>query len=201
MTRLLYQGHGSFRLVTDAGAVIYIDPFAGEGYELPADLILVTHQHFDHNQIALPAQKPGCVIYQNTDALMGGTWQEVQLAGCTVRATQACNSNHPIDECVGYLVGTGKLLLYFAGDTSRTEQMSELARLGIDYAFLPCDGIYNMDVAGASACAELIDARHSTPVHTAPMSPKGGKAYDPAVAQRFTAPNVFLIEPGTEREL
>lgn len=44
MATLLYQGHGSLRLTTDSGKVIYIDPFAGEGYGAPADLILVTHQ-------------------------------------------------------------------------------------------------------------------------------------------------------------
>ena len=49
MADFLYQGHGSFRLVSDAGCVIYIDPFAGEGYDLPADLVLVSHEHGDHN--------------------------------------------------------------------------------------------------------------------------------------------------------
>jgi len=45
MATLLYQGHGSFRISTVDGKVIYIDPFAGEGYDLPADLIMVSHQH------------------------------------------------------------------------------------------------------------------------------------------------------------
>ena len=58
MATLLYQGHGSLRLTTDSGRVIYIDPFAGEGYDAPADLILVTHQHHDHNCTDLPAKNP-----------------------------------------------------------------------------------------------------------------------------------------------
>ena len=36
MATLLFQGHASCRITTRAGAVIYIDPFAGEGYDLPA---------------------------------------------------------------------------------------------------------------------------------------------------------------------
>lgn len=56
MATLLYQGHGSLRLTTDSGKVIYIDPFAGEGYDEPADLILVTHQNHDHNCTDLPAK-------------------------------------------------------------------------------------------------------------------------------------------------
>ena len=42
-SRILYQGHGSLRMTTGDGKVIYIDPYAGEGYDIPADLILVTH--------------------------------------------------------------------------------------------------------------------------------------------------------------
>ena len=39
--RLLYQGHGSLRIVTGEGKVIYVDPYAGDGYDLPADLIRI----------------------------------------------------------------------------------------------------------------------------------------------------------------
>ena len=57
MPKLLYQGHGSYRLTADDGRIVYIDPAFGEGYDLPADLILVTHQHSDHNKISLCTQK------------------------------------------------------------------------------------------------------------------------------------------------
>ena len=50
---LLYQGHGSLRIITGEGKVIYIDPYAGEGYDLPADLILITHAHQDHTAVKL----------------------------------------------------------------------------------------------------------------------------------------------------
>ena len=45
---LLYMGQATMRVVTPEGKVIYIDPCAGDAYDLPADLILVTHGHFDH---------------------------------------------------------------------------------------------------------------------------------------------------------
>ena len=51
--RLLYQGQGSIRIVSPEGKVIYIDPYAGTGYDLPANLILVTHDDPDHNKICL----------------------------------------------------------------------------------------------------------------------------------------------------
>ena len=64
---ILFQGHGSARIVTLDGTVVYVDPYTGDGYNEPADLILVTHQHPDHNQIDKPAKKDDVVILQNTD--------------------------------------------------------------------------------------------------------------------------------------
>ena len=56
MAKLTYQGHGSLRFVSNGGMVLYLDPFAGQGYDLPADLILVTHDHHDHNRVDLVTQ-------------------------------------------------------------------------------------------------------------------------------------------------
>ena len=61
--RLLYQGHGSLRIVTAEGKVIYVDPYAGEGYDLPADLILITHGHQDHTAVKLIKKRnDGCQV-------------------------------------------------------------------------------------------------------------------------------------------
>ena len=67
MAKLLFQGHGSFRITADDGRVIYVDPYVGEGYDLPADVILVSHQHSDHNQVELCVQKQDCIIITNAE--------------------------------------------------------------------------------------------------------------------------------------
>ena len=73
--RLLYQGHGSLRIVTAQGKVIYIDPYAGDGYDLPADLILVSHAHQDHSAVSLIGKKnEGCRTITWKEALADGKY-------------------------------------------------------------------------------------------------------------------------------
>jgi len=193
MPKLLYQGHGSFRLTADDGVVIFIDPFAGTGYDKPADIILVSHQHFDHNRIELITQKPDCAIISNIEALAGGKHNTFSIKGVEIEAVMAENKNHPPDECVGYILTINRLKLYFSCDTGKTTQMAEFAAKKLDYAFLCCDGYYNMGLREAAECAELIGARHNVPVHMKP-----GELFDKTIAEQFQAPNRLIIEAGEE---
>ena len=194
MPKLLYQGHGSFRLTSNDGVVIFIDPFIGTGYDLPADIILVTHQHEDHNQIGLITQKPGCRIISNVEALAGGKHNTFTVQGIKIEAVEAGNNQgHTLEDSVGFIVTIDGLQLYFCGDTSKTSQMAEFAVRKLDYAFLCADGFYNMNLDEAAECAKLIGAKHNVPVHLKP-----GELFDKEMAEQFNAPNKLIIEGGGE---
>lgn len=197
--RLLYQGQGSIRIVSPEGKVIYIDPYAGTGYDLPADLILVTHDDPDHNKIAKVAlRNEGCQIITQDEALAGGVHQTFDLGYATVQAVEAgYNDNHDVTECVGYVITLSDgVSVYVSGDTSTTEQMPEMASWGIDYAFFCCDGAFNMDTVEASQCAALVGAAHSIPYHTktSPADP----AFDLEKAMEFQAEGRLLVDMGQE---
>ena len=195
-TKLYYQGHGSLRLTAADGRVMYIDPFAGDGYDKPADIILVTHQHDDHNQVHLITQKPGCRVITNVEALEGGKHNTFNVGGINIEAVEANNKNHDPKQCVGFIVTLDGIKIYFPGDTSKTQAMESFAQKKLDYSLFPCDGFYNMDLKEAAECARLIGARVNIPVHLKP-----GELFDRERAEAFDAPNRLIVPAGEEISL
>lgn len=194
--KLLYQGHGSVRIRTAEGKVIYIDPYAGEGYDLAADLILITHGHGDHTAVDLITNRnEDCQIITYQEALVDGEHKTFDLGYVTVEAVEAGNNrNHDIKVCVGYILTLPSgITVYLSGDTSTTEQMSTFAERKLDYAFFSCDGRYNMNTEEASKCAETVGAVHSVPYHMAP-----GGLFDRAIAETFVVEGRLIVEAGEE---
>ena len=100
LSKLLYQGHASIRLILNDGRVVYIDPYAGTGYEKEADFILITHQHSDHTAIHKVIQKDGCRIISNKEALANGEYKSFDFDGFKITAVEAYNKMHPKNKCV-----------------------------------------------------------------------------------------------------
>ena len=198
MPKLCYQGHGSYRLTANDGRVIFIDPYAGKGYDIPADIILVTHQHRDHNKVNRVTQKPDCRVISNVEALAGGKHNTFDLGGgLFIEAVEANNAKHDPRKCVGYIVTIDGVMLYCSGDTSKTEQMKSFSEKQLDYALFPTDGVFNMGLEEAAECARLIGAKHNIPIHMNPV-----KLFDKKKAvEKWAAPNKLIIEPGQEIEL
>lgn len=187
--KMEYLGHGSLKLFFN-DKVCYIDPYAGDDYKEPADLILVTHQHPDHNQISLVKQNDGCKIYQNFDAIGPNGYNKAEFYGMEVESVEAYNNNHKKEECVGYILRINGKTIYVAGDTSKTKQMETFKDYNIDYAFLPMDGKFNMNIDEAVECAKLINAKHTIPYHTSP-----GELFNLERAKKFDAKSTLIMRP------
>ena len=196
---LLYQGHASVRISTPEGKTIYVDPFMGKGYDVPADLILMTHAHYDHTKTDLIGTKSAeCQTISWKESIVDGQHQNFDLGYVKVEAVEAgYNRNHNEKECVGYILTfSNGTTLYLSGDTSTTPQMSTLSGRNLDYAFFCCDGVYNMDVAEATECARLVGAKHSIPYHMVPSDNANG--FDRSVAESLDVPGRIVLQPGDE---
>ncbi len=199
---LLYMGQASIRIVTPEDKVIYIDPYAGGAYDLPADLILVTHDHFDHSALdRVKERSEDCVVITQVEALENGEHQTFVFPFVTVEAVEAgYNRWHDVRECVGYvLTFTNGKSVYVSGDTSTTNQMSEMSSMEIDYAFYCCDGVYNMGIKEAVRCAEMVGAKHNIPYHNSTSN--RGEMFDLELAEQFDAENRLIVLPGEEIEI
>lgn len=192
MSEIIYQGHASFRVKTNSGLVIYIDPYAGEGYTLPADVILVTHDHFDHNKIELVPQKSDCTIITNDNARESeDEYNTYEINDLTIEAVPAYNSHHPRDFGVGYILSFDGRQVYITGDTGNIEEAKQLAAREIDLVFVPTDGIYTMTLEEAKEFSYNVNAKFSVPVHTNPEV-----IFDPKVAMAYDGKDKILVSPG-----
>lgn len=196
MPKLFYQGHSSFRITTNEGKVIFIDPFAGLGYETPADLVLITHEHYDHNDISKIHLKPSTIVIRSKDALQGGIYRPFDEYGVHVQAVPAYNAHHKKAECVGYVLDFDGIRLYHAGDTDNIPEMKDLTALHLDYALLPIDGFYTMTPEEASKAALAIAPKHMIPIHMKP-----GMLWDYHQAMKVTAPMAMLMKPNDNIDL
>lgn len=206
MATMLFQGHGSYRFVLDDNTVIYVDPFFGNEYELEADLVLVTHDHFDHNATDKMPHAADCVVIMPKDLHPSeDEYLTKEVHGVKIEAVQAYNANHPKADCVGYVLTMDGIKFYAAGDTSMTEDMKsgKLAAMNLDYAVFPCDGKYNMDVDEASECAKLVGAKHNIPVHEVPVDSDADSAreFDRDKVENFKAEGRLIMMPDAELHL
>jgi L-ascorbate metabolism protein UlaG (beta-lactamase superfamily) len=182
IVQLHFIGHGSLMFRVNDFA-IYIDPVKSSGdYRfLPkADLILVTHDHYDHLDIPLinELKKEGTVVLTNEKSTEQIAWALPMDAGdrqeindIVIEAAPAYNivnmradgePFHPKGEGVGYILTIGGLRFYVAGDTENIPEMKELKN--IEVAFLPMNRP-TMTVAMAADAAKAFMPRILYPYH------------------------------------
>jgi L-ascorbate metabolism protein UlaG (beta-lactamase superfamily) len=176
---LEWKGQSGFFL--DAGKKIYIDPFKLTGGE-KADLILITHSHYDHCSIEdlKKIVKNGTIVIcsgdccskfnhmeEKIDLKVIEPGQGIQIEKIKIIAVPAYNVNNKGHDKAeywnGYIVEIEGLRIYHAGDTDLIPEMSRLGK--IDVALLPVGGTYTMDVNEAVKAASIIKPGLAVPMH------------------------------------
>jgi len=178
---VFWIGHASF-YIKYKGATVFIDPFRVSdkiAKSEKADLILITHAHFDHFSIndIKKVKKDSTLIITSTKTMDESKNVKIakpgfvyELGGIKIEAVPAYNiakerlSFHPkSNEWVGYIISAEGLRIYHAGDTDFIPEMHNFAN--IDLALLPIGGTYTMDVEEASNAIKAIKPKFAAPMH------------------------------------
>jgi L-ascorbate metabolism protein UlaG (beta-lactamase superfamily) len=184
---ITWLGHASFKLESE-GKIIYIDPYTGN-YDDKADLILITHSHFDHcDPVKVKLiQKDGGTIIAPPDCIkkIGSKITSlrvdeiISIGNIEIKAVKAYNYKrfkapkkpfHPKNLGVGYLIKLQEKIIYHTGDTDFIPEMKKLKNIYL--ALIPSGGTYTMDNKEAAEATLSIKPRFVIPMHVWDKDPK-----------------------------
>lgn len=172
--------HSSIRIKGDR--VIYFDPYKIEEETHDADVIFITHDHYDHfepssiekilrddTMMVIPKtcfdawSDSGLIV---TQVVQMGPGEQIDMGGLVIETIPAYNLLKPFHpkrkNWLGYIVTLEGRRIYVAGDTDVTE---ETRKVQCDIAFIPVGGKYTMNAAKAADLVNEIGPEIAVPTH------------------------------------
>ena len=168
-----WLGHDTFKIVGEK--IIYTDPFK-ISREDTADIILITHEHYDHcspediKKVAgtdtVIVATPDCASKLSGDIITVKPGNKIKVKGVDIEAVPSYNTNkqfHPKSNAwVGYIFTVKGQRIYIAGDT---DYIPEMKGFKVDIALLPVSGTYVMTAEEAVKAALDINPGVAVPMH------------------------------------
>ena len=172
--------HSSIRI--DKEKIIYIDPFKIDKNYNDADIVFITHDHYDHyseedidkvinenTTIIIPEELLTKLLRKgiNKNAIITvEPNKNYMVQGIKFETISAYNTNktfHPKENgWVGYIIIINGIRYYIAGDTDITEENKQVK---CDVAFVPVGGTYTMDFKEAASLINEIKPKIAIPIH------------------------------------
>lgn len=170
-----WYGHDTFKV--KAEKIIYTDPYKLKKESEKADIILITHDHFDHcspedvemiqNEKTIIVTTSDCAKKLKGNIKTVKPWDKLNVSEIEIEAVPAYNTNkdfHPKSKgWVGFIFKANGKRIYIAGDTDYIPEMKKFKN--IDIALLPVSGTYVMTAEEAVKAALEIKPKLAIPMH------------------------------------
>lgn len=174
-------GHSSIKIINE-NQYIYIDPYDINPKNQKADIIFITHNHYDHysEDDIMKIKKENTVIVVTSDLTnavkkLGFDEKNIitvipneqyKINDINIKTIPAYNTNkkfHPkSNKWVEYILNINNCNYYISGDTDITE---ENKKVKCDIAFVPVGGIYTMTAKEAAELINIIKPKIAIPIH------------------------------------
>jgi L-ascorbate metabolism protein UlaG (beta-lactamase superfamily) len=171
-----WLGYGSFRI--EGPPLIYINPWRVVRVAFHADVILVSHHHYEHCSLAdiVKLRGPNTQVIGNErvaqdieNCAVLRPWQTLSIERAGIKAIPAYSPDdqeHPkADGGLGFVISLNYHDIYYAGDTCRIPEMQYLHP---DIAILPIDGNGTMNVNDAVEVVKQMRPRWTIPCNINP---------------------------------
>lgn len=178
--KIMVPVHSSICIRADR--TVYIDPYQVEGERHDADMIYITHDHYDHFSLEdIEKVKKEDTVYvlpekmqkeaqglnpQKGNVVFVKAGEKTEIAGIpteTVAAYNIIKPFHPKSKgWVGYILTIEGKRIYIAGDTDSNEENRQVK---CDIAIVPVGGFYTMDAKKAAELVNAIKPEIAIPVH------------------------------------
>ncbi len=166
MITIKWHGHACFEIISSKGIRIVIDPHDGKsiGIKPPdaqADIVLITHEHFDHNAFSVVAKPSAQVLsmFEGETAI-----NDIKILG--VRTYHDRERGRRRGQNTIYRVTVNGTIFLHLGDLGHELDEKYAKKLGqIDIAMIPIGGTFTIDYSGAWRTIEVIKPRVVIPMH------------------------------------
>ena len=174
LDNIFWLGHDGFMIKAD-DKIVVIDPYQVATVE-PADVLLITHAHYDHcspkdieklqTGSTVIVTEPESARQLSGDIRIMKPGDALEVNGIKIEAVAAYNTDkkfHPKEKnWLGFIVTMGGCRIYHAGDTDLIEEMADL---NVDIALLPVSGTYVMTAEEAVEAAKRVKPEIAIPMH------------------------------------
>ena len=165
--KLTWYGQACFLLETAGGTRIVMDPIPkGLGYELPqglkADIVTISHEHFDHNNVAFVTGKPRVLRGLTADkkgwARIDEKLKDVSIRTVGVYHDEERGGKRGLDTV--FIFEVGGVRIAHMGDLGHVLTDEQLARIGaVDVLLIPVGGTFTVDAPKATRVVEQMRPR------------------------------------------